>query len=271
MNDLRSSYIIHLLIFLVVANTSSAQFITRHEIDSSSFVGDKFDLYISTPPGFHADSTYRVVYYLDANIMSGRKLRRLLSTSEFNQTLQQVIFIGIGHRGNFRTCRSRDFLLPRKIWNKEQLAQKKRGQTDRFYSYLKEELMPFVSSTFHIDSGKNSIIGHSLGGLFVVYTLLKQEDLFANYFALSPSLWVHRYSVYHFNHIESGFAQQKNLYFTSGSREILNKILHGTNRLNKFLSQKSYNGLSYEYQIWKGKTHHTSVYPALHRILKEKL
>lgn len=271
MNALSNLYIIHLIILLLVSNTLSAQFVTRKMIDSSCIVGDKFDIYISTPQGFHPDSTYSIVYYLDANITSGRKLLLLLSTSEFNEKLQKIIFIGIGHRGNFRAGRSRDFLLPSKNWTKEKLLNKKRGQIERFYSYLKNELMPSVSSNFHIDSGNNSIIGHSLGGLFVVFSLLKQEDLFTNYFALSPSLWVRRYSIYRFNHIDSGFTKQKNLYFTSGSREVLNKILHGTNHFNKFLSKKNYKGLNYEYEIWKRKTHNTSENPALFRILKEKL
>lgn len=271
MNNLKLSFIIQLLILLVVTNTLSAQFSTRHVIDTSAIVGDRFDLYISTPPGYHADSTYRVVYYLDANILSGRKLRRLLAAPEFNQILQQVVFIGIGHKGNYRACRNRDFLLPRKNGSRETMLQSKRGQAERFYMYLKQELIPTINETFHTDSGKNSIIGHSLGGLFVVYALFKQEDLFTNYFALSPSLWVHRYAVYNFNQIDTGFTQPKNLYFTSGSMEVLNKILKGSNQFQRFLSKKSYKGLNYEYQIWKRKTHISSVNPALHRIFKEKL
>jgi len=52
-------------------------------------------------------------------------------------------------------------------------------------SYLFRSNEPNWSDSTH----HRTFIGHSLGGFFVVYTLLNKPDLFSNYIAISPSLW----------------------------------------------------------------------------------
>jgi predicted alpha/beta superfamily hydrolase len=42
-----------------------------------------------------------------------------------------------------------------------------------------------------IDPARRSVAGHSLGGRFVLHALVERPDLFANYIAISPSVWLH--------------------------------------------------------------------------------
>lgn len=50
-------------------------------------------------------------------------------------------------------------------------------------------LMQHVAQTTVINPRRMGLYGHSYGGLFVLYTLLKQPHLFRHYIAASPSLW----------------------------------------------------------------------------------
>jgi predicted alpha/beta superfamily hydrolase len=271
MKHLHPHRTILLNLLLLAATNLSAQFSTTVKTDSSVTIGDKFEIYILTPAGFHPDSTYRLVFFLDANLRSGRLLRRMLTTDEFNQSLQRIIFVGVGHTGNYRPRRRRDFLLQEKKNEGRVDRIYARGQADRFYSYLREELYLSINSRYKIDPEKVSLLGHSYGGLFVVYCLFQQEPLFSNYFALSPSLWVRHHSIYKYNKIDSGFLNKKHLYFTAGTREQLNKILPGTKRLKKYLDSSPFRGLDYEYTTWKRKKHFSALEPSLRKIFRDKL
>jgi len=251
--------------------TAAGHFSTRIEIDYSRNVGDSFEIYISLPSTFDSNSTYNIVYYCDANLKSGKHLRDLIGADGYHGRLTNFIFIGIGHLGNYHVLRRRDFILPT-INGKDTTGRDAYyGQTERFYSFLKNELIPVINLRFRTNADSNSIIGHSLAGLFVFYCLFKADNSFAKYFALSPALWIDNYSIYKFNKIDSGFAVQKHLYFAAGSRETLNKILKGTDDAKKFLDQKHYRNLIYDYEVWPGETHNSEVPLSLEKVLQHKL
>ena len=251
--------------------TAARQFSTKMEIDYSRNVGDSFEIYISVPSTFDTSNTSSVVYYFDANLKSGKHLRDLLAADNYHGRLNKTIFVGIGHIGDYHVLRRRDFILPT-INGKDTAGRDVYyGQTKKFYSFVKNELIPMINLRFRTNADSNSVIGHSLGGLFVFYCLFQADNLFAKYFALSPALWIDNYSIYKFNKIDSGFGRKKYLYFAAGSDEILNRILNGTNEAKKFLDQKNYKNFIYDYDIWNGETHNSEVPLSLKKVLQQKL
>ena len=264
-------YVFVFITFFLLQAEGYGQFSTTMKIEYSKNVGDSFEIYISVPPTFNAKETYSIVYYCDANLKSGTYLRQLLSMAEFNNQLKNKIFVGIGHIGNYHVLRRRDFILPN-INGKDTIGHDKNyGQAEKFYLYLKDELIPSVNFKFRTNADSNSIVGHSLGGLFAFFCLFKSDNLFAKYFALSPALWVDNYSIYKFNKISGGLPGKKYLYFVSGSEETINKILRGTNEAKLYLDKMNYINLIYEYDILNGKTHNSEVPISMARILREKL
>lgn len=256
---------------LIFQSPGYSQFTTTMNIEYSQNVGDSFEIYISTPAAFNPKNKYNVVYYCDANLKSGRLLRQLISSDKYGVQLEHIIFVGIGHIGNFHVLRRRDFILP-DIYGDDTVGRDRNyGQIEKYYQYLKIELIPSVNTKFKTNADSNSIIGHSLGGLFAFYCLFKADNLFAKYFALSPALWIDKYSIYKFNAIGTEFPQMKYLYFASGSKETANKILRGTNEVKLFLDKKNYKNLMYEYTVLEGKTHNSEVPVCLDNILKGKL
>lgn len=236
----------------------------------SEKVKDSFEIYVSTPAKLDTNTSYDVVYYCDANLKSGKALRELLKRNDYKTKVDKTIFVGIGHIGNFHVLRRRDFILPR-IQNGDTAGHTiDYGQVENFYQFLKTELVPKINSTYKTNPGNNSLIGHSLGGLFVFYCLFKNESLFKNYYALSPSLWIDHYGIYNFNKLTNGNMPEKNLYFSAGSLEIINHIKKGANKMERFLRSEGYKNLNYKYEVHKWQTHNSQVEESLDYILKQK-
>jgi len=62
------------------------------------------------------------------------------------------------------------------------------GKGENFMLYVEKELMPYIESNYPTASYK-IFIGHSVGGLTVVNTLIHHPDLFNAYVALDAALW----------------------------------------------------------------------------------
>lgn len=236
----------------------------------SQHVKDSFDIYIATPPRMDAARSYDVVYYLDGNLRSGKKLREMIKRSEYAATVASTIFVGIGHRGHYRTLRRRDFTLPRISEGDTAGRTPNHGQVENFYRFLATELLPKINATYKTNTANNTVVGHSLSGLFVFYCLFKNDTLFRNYYALSPSLWIDHYGIYRFNHLTKEGMPRRYLYFSAGGLEVLNRIKGGANRMNRFLKAQAYRNLHYTYEVHPGETHHSQVEPSLHYLLRQK-
>ena len=63
------------------------------------------------------------------------------------------------------------------------------GGAAQFRSFIVGTLKPMIEKQFDVDSPRSVLIGHSLGGLFTLDTLVRSPSAFGNYLAMSPSLW----------------------------------------------------------------------------------
>lgn len=63
------------------------------------------------------------------------------------------------------------------------------GGAAEFRGFILSTVRPIIEQRFDVDRTRSMLIGHSLGGLFTLDTMLNQPDAFGNYLALSPSLW----------------------------------------------------------------------------------
>jgi predicted alpha/beta superfamily hydrolase len=62
------------------------------------------------------------------------------------------------------------------------------GNGEKFMAYVEKELIPYIDATYPTTTYK-TLIGHSLGGLTVMNTLLHKPALFNSYVSLEASLW----------------------------------------------------------------------------------
>lgn len=63
------------------------------------------------------------------------------------------------------------------------------GKSERFFRFIGEQLKPFIERLYPVDSANQTLLGVSLGGLFVLRTLFTSPSSFHRYVAISPSIW----------------------------------------------------------------------------------
>jgi predicted alpha/beta superfamily hydrolase len=74
------------------------------------------------------------------------------------------------------------------------------GDASRFTDFIERELKPRIEQDFMADTSRmqRTILGHSYGGLYGAYALIKRNNVFGNYLLLSPSLWYDRQVMLHY-------------------------------------------------------------------------
>jgi len=63
------------------------------------------------------------------------------------------------------------------------------GGAEQFRAFIERHVKPVVRERLPVDETRQSLFGHSLGGLFTLHTLLAAPSSFATYVAVSPSIW----------------------------------------------------------------------------------
>lgn len=263
---MRSGFVIFLILLIACSATRSPSAKTIY----SQHVKDSFELYIDLPQDYKKGSNYSVVFYMDANLKSGKELRRQINLDSNMRKLGNVIFVGIGHIGDYRVLRRRD-LIPPVIKGNDTMQSKdpEFGHADKFYLFLTSELIPYVNEHYP-NNGKYTFMGHSFGGLFAFYCFTKPGQPFKNLIAMSPSLWVNNN-----NFFESEMRFYKYqlktdvlLYHSCGTGEWINKVLYTSRKMQDTLNTRNYPGLRYIYSEHEGKDHNGVVPVSLEYVLQ---
>jgi len=63
------------------------------------------------------------------------------------------------------------------------------GGAARFFRFIEDELKPFIETYFPVDTSDQTLLGVSLGGLFVLHAMFTSPGSFQRYIAISPSIW----------------------------------------------------------------------------------
>jgi predicted alpha/beta superfamily hydrolase len=151
----------------------------------SEEVQDSFHIYIKLPKGYdkNIEKTYPGIFLLDGDIafpMAWGIVRYL----QYDKDVPDILIVGIGYGGlsssNSINKRERDYSISKIDGLKDS------GGGKKFLNFIKKELLPFLSSNYRLNNTKLTLSGHSLGGLFVLYTLFSEPKLFSNYISISP-------------------------------------------------------------------------------------
>jgi predicted alpha/beta superfamily hydrolase len=124
--------------------------------------------------GIQSNVRYPVMYLLDGDAHFTKTVGIIdhLSNTAGNELCPQMIVVAIFHRN-----RERDLIPPVPA----------SGTNDKFSEFLEKELIPYVDSKYPTQPYR-IFVGHSLGGMRVINTLVYQPHLFNSYIALDPSL-----------------------------------------------------------------------------------
>ena len=218
---------------------------------SSINTGDNYEIVIKKPKVFDTSKYYNIVYFTDATLNSGKYILGLDETK-----INNCILIGIGHIGGHVMRRQRDF-IPSDAGG---YSNNEFGQASKFYFFIKNELMPYISK--NIKKQKTKVfIGHSFGGLLALYFSLKENKLFDQYYAISPSVWANYDELLKIEDLykRNNTSYNTTIYLYAGSLEIFNKVLSSTSRFYDIVKKRNYKGLYINYKKIDGANHYGTV------------
>lgn len=142
---------------------------------------------VSLPPSYGTDSTrrYPVLIVLDGDV----EQQIAATTAQFYAATSQIpelIVVGVRNvnRGrDFTPALRPDFPAPPEV--------PVVGGADTFLDFLGDELVPYLDRHYRT-APLRVLVGHSLGGLFAIYTLGHRPTLFTGYIVMEPSVWWNR-------------------------------------------------------------------------------
>ena len=169
----------------------------------SSAVDQEYRISVALPYSYPANrkKSYSTVYVLDANLYFGlvTETTRVMYLCE---TFPETIIVGIGYPVDKALAeaykrvvalRARD-LTPVVDPDAERRNEARAGipvttgGAERFLAFIEAELIPMIESEYRSNPADRIVVGHSFGGLFVLYALFHRTALFRSYLAASPSL-----------------------------------------------------------------------------------
>ena len=215
------------------------------------------------PVDFDTKKKYDVLYVLDGDDFGATAWQILTIDQGFEYTPPMIV-ISIHNRpidSNQVSSRNRDFLPV------QAEGYPYSGGSDKFLAFIRSELIPYVDHKYPT-SGNNILFGHSYGGLFALYTLFTQPDLFRSYIASDPSLWwndgyVDRLAAANISKIHNG---DRALYF-GGRAGNLFRVL-GSYAMDSLLKVKSPPGLKWNSAVYENERHQSVKIKTLYDGLK---
>ncbi|MGB5848238.1 MAG: alpha/beta hydrolase-fold protein [Ignavibacteriaceae bacterium] len=227
---------------------------TQVKVFQSEIIADDFYLYISLPDDYDkSDKKYPVLYLLDGDVAFGMaaSIARYL---QFGNTVPELIIVGIGYgalKKNEGNMRSRDYSISSKG------GRSGTGGAPKFREFLKEELFPYMESAYRATANDRTISGYSLGGLFAIYTLFTEPELFNNYIIGSPYLSWDEYRIFVVQ--ENAFEKMDditaNVFISVGSEEDEEKYFNPIDEMVTLIDEKGYENLKMETKVFDGGTH----------------
>ncbi|MFJ4443972.1 alpha/beta hydrolase [Pseudomonas sp. NPDC089422] len=161
-------------------------------LDLDSADGQRhYRLWVGKPDRPAPAAGYPVLWMLDGNAalgaLDGQQLSRLAAG-------QAPLLVAVGYQTDQRierTGRTFDY-TPAVAGQAEQhdpLTGEPSGGVDAFLDLLTQKMRPMVADVAPIDPLRQTLWGHSYGGLAVLHALFTRPAAFSDYAAASPSLW----------------------------------------------------------------------------------
>ncbi len=221
------------------------------QITSSIVAGQEYQLQIMLPGGY-ANSTkvYPVVYLMDSQ-WDFPLVSALYGQQYYDGFIPQMIIVGVtwgGSNPNPDSLRARDY-TPTNVKGTPQS-----GGADKFLSFMKEELFPFIEKNYRVDKHDRTLVGCSLGGLFTMYALFTHPEMFQRYVAASPAFMWDDNVLYQY---EKKYAANKSnpsakLFMCVGGVE---QSVPGFQKLTDYLNGQHYNSLQIESRVLENTGH----------------
>ena len=221
------------------------------KIQSAVVTGQQYELQIMLPAGYaNSNKKYPVLYVMDSQ-WDFPLATALYGQQYFDGFITEIIIVGVtwgGANPNADSLRARDYTPT----NEKRLLQS--GGADNFLLFMSSELFPFIEKNYKADAKDRALMGCSFGGLFTLYTLFTQPNLFKRYVAASPAFKWDNEMIY--SDVIKYFKNRSNppakLFMCMGGVE---KNVPGFEKLTKYLANRNHPSLQIKSEVLENTGH----------------
>jgi predicted alpha/beta superfamily hydrolase len=156
-----------------------------------------YRIYLAVPRQPPPPEGYPVFYLLDGNAVLDALHTQAAALEKLAALPDAPLLVMIGYDTPSRfdvVARAHDYTPP--VPGEDDLTDmpgsgRKAGGAEIFRDFLVHALKPGLQQRFKMDPRRQTLWGHSYGGLFALHILFTHPDDFQHYVAVSPALWWH--------------------------------------------------------------------------------
>ena len=215
----------------------------------SEVLGTVRDVYVRLPLGYEMRSDfYPVLYFTDGEAID-RIAVPIVDSLARAETIPEVILVGIPHEDR------RSDLTPTALQSRPGS-----GGGEEFFRFIAEELIPHIDATYRTRPTR-VLYGHSLGGLFAAYAMVRDPGLFAAYIASSPVIAWDDWYVRELADARFSAWDDRSLFLAlSAGSEEEPRFLDTGKEFAAWLEQNAPESLRWSFRVYDGEDH-MSVWP----------
>jgi uncharacterized protein len=216
----------------------------------SKDTGREYDLYIHLPNAPTEGKKYPVLFVLDGQ-WDFKFLDSVYGGLFYDKFVPEMIIVGItysGEKPNYDALRAMDY-TPTRV---ERLQGS--GDAAKFLAFLKKDVIPFAEKNYNADPSRRVLMGSSLGGLFTLYAMFTEPNLFYGYISASPAV-----------SYDDKFSFKQEKQFAESHKDLPVKLFISVGGIEgltqpvkdfiQVMGSRSYNGLKMETRIIEGERH----------------
>ncbi|MEI8226529.1 MAG: alpha/beta hydrolase-fold protein [Bacteroidota bacterium] len=232
-------------ISICFAQQKKSAFVIGDKISFESKVLNERRTIVVIPPYNYKDrpdEKFPVVYVLDPGNNLFATFGIVNYYSDMLKIMPRMIIVGI-----VSNDREKDYLpTPSKDYPTG-------GGADKFLRFINSELVTLIDSAYPANS-ERCIIGHSAGGLFAIYALENQPELFNSFICIDPSLWYDDQSCIK---VMPGFLKNNKNIKKSIFISLSNEKEMGVFPFIEVLEKYAPDGFKWDYEHYKSETHNS--------------
>lgn len=159
--------------------------------------GHRHRIMLALPPAAPPARGWPVLYVLDGDLLfapTAQIMRNRFARGP-GVPAQGAVVVGLGYAGDRSgkqvldlDARSYDYTPPAPGPGTDARGRPE-GGADAFLDFIDAAVRPLVERSVRVDTTRQTLMGHSYGGLCVLHALFTRPGGFQNYVAASPSVW----------------------------------------------------------------------------------
>lgn len=215
----------------------------------SKDTGRTYDLYFQLPD-LKNGKRYPVLFVLDGQ-WDFKLLDSVYGGLHYDKFVPEMIIVGITYSGNnpnYDQLRAMDY-TPTAV-----KTVTGSGDAAKFLEFLKKDVFPFVEKDYQADASKRILMGSSYGGLFTLYAMFTEPQLFYGYVAAAPAV-----------SFDDGFSFKQEKKFAEVNKNLpvrlsisvggVEELAPSVKAFMDVLKSRAYNGLRLDTRVIEGERH----------------